>query len=126
MRLDGSGAAPELFAFPAGIAASVLPGLGTPALVPGMDEPRFAPWVDEPVVVVAAGEPVAAPPPDGLFCASASEAVSANALAKARVERFIALPFVDDPSINKARNGIKFLISKPVNASDIVRKWSGS
>lgn len=108
MRLDGEGATPELFPFPAGCAASALPGFGRPALVPGMDEPRSAPLVDEPVVVAPAGEPVAEPPPDGLFCARASVPVSANALAKAKVESFIAIPFVCFALVNKPRNEFKF------------------
>ena len=113
MRLDGEGATPELFPFPAGCAASVLPGFGTPALVPGMDEPRSAPLVDEPVVVAPAGEPVAEPPPDGLFCARASVPVSANALAKAKVESFIAIPFVCFALVNKPRNEFKFPPPRP-------------
>jgi hypothetical protein len=92
MRLDCEGAAPELLAFPAGCALSVLPGFGTPAFVPGIDSPRVVPFVDAPVVVGAAAEERAAEPlPDEPLCANASVLEKAKAAAKAKVENFIAI-----------------------------------
>jgi hypothetical protein len=92
MRLDGDGAAPELLAFPAGCAPSVLPGFGTPAFVPGIDAPRVVPFVDAPVVVGAAVEERAAEPlPDEPLCVNASVLEKAKAAAKVKVENFIAV-----------------------------------
>jgi hypothetical protein len=94
MRLDGGGVAPELFALPAGIAPSELPGFGTPALVPGIDSPSVVPLVEEPVVGAAAEVPAVDPLPDApdeLLCANANVLDNANAVAKAKVERFIAI-----------------------------------
>jgi hypothetical protein len=94
MRLDGAGTTPELFAFPAGIAPSVLPGFGTPALAPGIDWPVVAPFVEEPVVGAAAEVPAVDPLPDApdeLLCANANVLDNANAVAKAKVESFIAI-----------------------------------
>jgi hypothetical protein len=97
MRLEGGGVAPELFALPAGIAPSVLPGFGTPALVPGIDSPSVVPLVEEPVVGAAAEVPAADPladVPDELLCANANVLDTASDVAKAKVQSFIAVTHV--------------------------------
>jgi hypothetical protein len=86
MRL--AGATPELLAFPARCAPSVLLGFGAPAFVPGIDSPRVVPFVEAPVVVGAA---VAEPLPDEPLSANASVLEKANAAAKAKVD-LIAVP----------------------------------
>lgn len=120
-RLDGAGATPELFAFPAGIAPSVLPGFGTPELALFIDEPVVTPFVDKPVVGAAAEVPAAELRPDVLLCARASVPVSANALAKASVESFIASPLVCCLS-NKPRREFKFRIDpKSIGSFTVTR-----
>jgi hypothetical protein len=94
MRLDGGGVAPELFAFPAGIAPSMLPGFGRPALAPGIDSPSVVPLVEEPVVGAAAEVPAADPlpdVPDELLCANATVLDKTSDVAKAKVQSFIAV-----------------------------------
>ena len=80
--------------FPAGIPPSVLAGFGTPALAPGIDWPVVAPFVEEPVVGGAAEVPAVDRLPDApheLLCANANVLDNANAVAKAKVESFIAI-----------------------------------
>ena len=111
MRLEGGGVAPELFALPAGIAPSVLPGFGTPALVPGIDSPSVVPLVEEPVVGAAAEVPAADPlpdVPDELLCANANVLDTASDVAKAKVQSFIAVTHVLLLINDKPRKEFKF------------------
>jgi hypothetical protein len=111
MRLEGGGVAPELFALPAGIAPSVLPGFGTPALVPGIDSPSVVPLVEEPVVGAAAEVPAADPlpdVPDELLCANAKVLDTASDVAKAKVQSFIAVTHVLLLINDKPRKEFKF------------------
>jgi hypothetical protein len=80
---------PELFAFPAGCAPSVLPDFGTLALARGIDRPIVAPFVEEPVAGAAAEEPAAEPLPDELLCANANVLNKVKAVAIASVEGFM-------------------------------------
>jgi hypothetical protein len=72
-----------------------VPGFGRPAFVPGINSPSVVPFVDAPVVVRAAAEERAAEPPpkepDEPLCANASVLEKANAVAKVKVENFIAV-----------------------------------
>ena len=86
MRLCGAGTALfELSPFPAGIAPSLLPGLGTPALAPGIDWPTVASFVVEPVTGPVVDGTAVDPLADEPLCAIAKVLDNASAVATASV-----------------------------------------